>query len=90
MVNYYLTILVFGQSPQDIISLMCIYTLRPVSRPVDQIPRRLLLRTDDLDHLLCGNLYFYIHHSKRIPRYGGIKTIKKSLSEVQTPDRDFL
>ena len=44
----------------------------------------------DLDHLLCGNLYFYIHHSKRIPRYGGIKTIKKSLSEVQTPDRDFL
>ena len=33
---------------------MCIYTLRPVSRPVDRIPRRLLLRTDDLDHLLCG------------------------------------
>lgn len=51
---------------------------------------RRLLRTDGLDHLLCGNLYFYIHHSKRIPRYGGIKTIKKSLSEVQTPDRDFL
>ena len=37
---------------------------------------RRLLRTDGLDHLLCGNLYFYIHHSKRIPRYGGIKTIK--------------
>ena len=65
-------------------------TFLAVSRPVDRIPRRLLLRTDDLDHLLCGNLYFYIHHSKRIPRYGGIKTIKKSLSEVQTPDRDFL
>ena len=59
--------------------------------PVERGERlRRLLRTDDLDHLLCGNLYFYIHHSKRIPRYGGIKTIKKSLSEVQTPDRDFL